>query len=347
MATPPQPRWTDLETLSYYLSGSGQSVPAQTTRAWMLASAERGIERYTRRRFTPYPKLRTDYQRQVLACEGQGQTNLLQLAGTVGVGYLGSAKTYLALPITAAQMQVALRTISGLGGVICAGGPLPQYPIDVYMEGVPNPTVAPQAMIETDSSGLGTAGWLMSVDAGFDSNPPVMLKFTTRGKTEIRMPDLREVSPSPDPRVPGSGGIMLYGRRLFPNQYMLGYNSYGATGADEQIGTGPYAEPATSVILGYGWGMGMTLAQQFAYVLPQMYLANDLWITGRWGWNPTPEDVVDTTYGVATRRYREKDAAFSDQMVTPEGIAFSFFKQLPASLKLTLDSYRVPNLALV
>jgi hypothetical protein len=346
--SPPQPRFTSIEDLQYYLRSQGQDVPRQTVLAWTLAGAEVMVERYCRRRFSPEPALRTDYQRQVVSVFGQGQTNVLQLAGTLAFSLGGNSTGPLTLPITASQLQAALRAnITGLSQVTCGGGPLPTYPINVYMIGVPNATSQPQALLAVDSSGISPAGMASVYDAGFDSNPPVARRYTTRGMKEIRVMDLRAIDPEPDPRIPSSGGIYLYGRRLLPNQYFTGYGSYAPGGADEAIGVGDYAEPADRVILGYGYGLGMTLAQQFAYVLPQMYLANDATITGRWGWNPTPPDIIDATYAVAARRYRERDASFSDQIVTPEGMALAFFKTLPASVKGALDAYRVPNIGLL
>jgi hypothetical protein len=312
--------------------------------AQMLASAEIMVERYCRRHFAPEPALRTDYQRQVIACNGQGQTNVLQLAGSFSLAYGGQGVT-LTLPVTASALQAALRQLPGLSAVQCGGGPLPSYPISVYMIGVANTT--PQTLITADSTGLGAAGYVTVIDCGFDSSPPVTKRFTTRGKTENKVPDLRLVDPAPDPNIPGSGGVVLYGRRLLPNQYYLGYSGYAPGGADESFGTGDYAEPASTITLGYGYGLGMTLAQQFAYVLPQMYLANDLQITGRWGWYPTPADIVDATYSIASRAYRERDAAFSDQLMSPEGVAFAFYKSMPSRIKAILDPYRPLHIALI
>jgi hypothetical protein len=352
--TPPQPRFTSVEDLQYYLRSSGGSVPTQQVLGWVLAGAETMVERYCRRRFTPSPALRTDYQRQVVSISGQGQTNVLQIAGSFRLQYNGNWTSVLTLPVTPVALQAALQAVSGLGSVTCGGGPLPSYPISVYMRGVPSPSETPQAMLIPDNSGLGTSGYVSVADMGFDSNPPVARRFTTRGRAEVRVPDLRVVDPDVDPRIvpvgpngANSGGVWLYGRRLLPNQYYLGYQGYAPGGADEAIGTGEYAEPVDHMVLGYGYGLGMTLAQQFAYVLPQMYLANDLTITGRWGWSPTPPDVVDATLAVAARRYRERDAGFSDAYQTPEGALLQFFKQIPASAKAALDLYRVPNIALV
>jgi hypothetical protein len=342
--TTPQPRFTDVATLSAMLGATASDATRSTLLALFLVSAETAVERYARRHFAPSPGFRTDYQRQVVGVEGGAQTNVLNVAGTFELAY-GGTQVNLLLPANASQLQAALRTLPGLSAVTCGGGPLPAYPISVYMTGAPNTT--PQTLLQADSTGLGSAGYVVITDCGYDSNPPVTRRYTTRGKTTNRVQDLRLVDAAPDPRIPGSGGVVLYGRRLFPNQYFLEYNGYSPGGADEAFGTGEYAEPASEIILGYGYGLGMTLAQQFAYVLPQQYLANDLQITGRWGFSPTPIDVLDATYTWAARAYREKDAAFSDTLMTPEGMTFSYFKTMPARVKQVLDTYRILNIALV
>lgn len=186
-------------------------------------------------------------------------------------------------------------------------------------------------------------------DEGKDTRPSIRKRFTTRGKTVIRIPDLRVVDE-------GAGGVNFYGRKLYADtQYFLGYDGYGDEdeygGEGHEPGSDPGAvvphEPATEITLGYGYGTGYGISGQFAYVLPLGYKANDLEIWGRWGFNPTPPSVLDAVYSIAARRYRERDASWSDTVVTPEGGALSYFRQMPASVQAELDRFRITNWGLV
>jgi hypothetical protein len=192
----------------------------------------------------------------------------------------------------------------------------------------------------------------LNPDTGEDTEPSVRKRFTTRGRTVVRIPDLRVVDN-------GAGGVIFYGRTLYPiTQYYLGPDGYGDEadwGGEEnasdpgQPGIGPVVQhnPATEITLGYGYGTGYGISGQFAYVLPLGYRANDLEIWGRWGWYPTPPSILDGTYAIAARRYRERDASWSDTVVTPAGGAMQYLKQMPSSVKAELDSFRVPNWSMV
>lgn len=342
----PQPRFTDLDTFEAYLRTTANSVPKQTVLPILLASAERMVERYCRRRFAPSPRLSDTYQRQVVSLLGSAASFLAPtIAGHLGVSFAGQATAPLQLPLQASALQAALGPLStvGVGNVLCTGGPLPASPISVVWQGTLD---GDQPLLEVDSSAL-SGGYALVTDAGYDSLPPVMRRFTTRGESSVRIPDLRAVDASPDPRVPNSGGVVLYGQRLLPTQYDLGYAGYGEGGADEAIGEGDQAEPSTEINLGYGFGPAFSVAASFSFVSPIGYVNNDLSITGRWGWLPTPIDIVDAVYTVGSRRWAERNAWFSDAYVTPEGMTLSFYKQLPAAAQAALSTYRVPNIALI
>lgn len=92
-------------------------------------------------------------------------------------------------------------------------------------------------------------------------------------------------------------------------------------------------DPSTDIYLDYG----LTLHQP----------PGQLSIEGRWGFLVTPPDVTDAVLALASRRYHERLAAFSDAVQTPEGGVLSYFRSLPASVKGVLDSYRTPRVALV
>lgn len=344
MPQPIQPRFTDLSVFEAYLRSSGNSVPKQTVMPLTLAAAERMVERYCRRRFAPIPPLDSTYTRQVISMAGSASSLTPQVIGSLPLGFNGAETPPLQLPLDAATAQAALAALPtvGVGNVVVTGGPLPAWPLSVVWQGT---LTGEQPLIVPDSSLL-AGGEAFVMDMGYDSRPPVLRRFTTEGRSTIRVPDLRAVDPAPDPRVPNSGGLVLAGRRLLPTQYNLGYGAYAAGGADEAIGS-DIAEPATEIFLGSAYGPAFSIAASFSFVAPIGYYSNDLSITGRWGWNPVPEDIVDAVYVVGARRWAERNAFYSDAYVTPEGMTLQFFKQLPAAAQAALTSYRVPNIALV
>lgn len=71
----------------------------------------------------------------------------------------------------------------------------------------------------------------------------------------------------------------------------------------------------------------------------------ELVMKGRFGFAPTPPDVIDAVLTIAARRYRERDAAFSDSVQTSEGGLLSYFRSLPSNTQLILRSYKMPRIA--
>lgn len=70
-------------------------------------------------------------------------------------------------------------------------------------------------------------------------------------------------------------------------------------------------------------------------------------ITGRFGFSPVPPDVKDAVLTIAARRYRDRDASWSDALQLSEGGILSYFAQLPSNTKMILQSYKLPKMALV
>ncbi len=124
----------------------------------------------------------------------------------------------------------------------------------------------------------------------------------------VRIPDVREVV-----------SISLGGMALNPSDYKLG--NYSAASPANQIELLQTAVPS--------------LTQ------PE----TELTITGRFGFNPTPADIVDAVLTIAARRYRERDAVFSDSLQTSEGGLLTYFRSLPSNIQLILRSYKMPRLA--
>lgn len=147
---------------------------------------------------------------------------------------------------------------------------------------------------------------------GNDTAPSVekTVKVTPRDRL-VRIPDVREVS-----------SITLGGLALDPSDYLLG--NYSAT------------SPATQIEL---------LQTASSTLIPS---ETELTILGRFGFNPTPADILDAVLTIAARRYRERDAAYADAVQLGEtGAINSYFRSLPSNIQHILRSYKQPRLALV
>lgn len=79
---------------------------------------------------------------------------------------------------------------------------------------------------------------------------------------------------------------------------------------------------------------------------PYSWMPGTVTVTGRWGWLDVPGEVLDGTYRLGARLYRERDASWSDSRVTPDGSVLQYFKALPASVQMGIDYYRTIRLAL-
>jgi hypothetical protein len=146
---------------------------------------------------------------------------------------------------------------------------------------------------------------------GQDTAAPVTKAFNTNGRWMIRIPDLR---------YSATTVVTLDGSSIVHNE---GY----------QLEPDDAREPATH----------MYLAEQSNVSAQGEVVA----ITGRWGWNPTPEAIIDAVLVIASRKVRMRQASYADQVVTAEGLTFAYFRMLPADVKAVLDFYRVPKVALV
>jgi hypothetical protein len=130
------------------------------------------------------------------------------------------------------------------------------------------------------------------------------------GSRDVRIPDCREASLV---MYAGVEVLPITGASLFPAGYVLDTSR----------------EPATVLEL-----------------MAPFYWPAYLQITGKFGWDPIPDELEDVTYALAARFYRERDAGYSDAVQTAQGF-LSYFRQLPPRLQMVLDSLRVPNWALI
>lgn len=158
---------------------------------------------------------------------------------------------------------------------------------------------------------------LPALVSGVDSAPAVTRTFTVRpGRVTVTVPDLRAVT-----------SVSMDGMLLDTN---TGY-----------IPIDTNDEPATFVQLYYPYGSTGSL---LGYTTSGV---GTLSITGRWGWNPVPEDVKVAVMSLTMRLWKERKASWGDTVVLPDGSIISYFKSLPASVQAGLNMYRKVNLAVV
>lgn len=69
-------------------------------------------------------------------------------------------------------------------------------------------------------------------------------------------------------------------------------------------------------------------------------------VTGRFGWCPAPDDLKDAVLVMAARRWKEKDASYGDTVQFGENITVSYFRQFPATVQATIESYVRQKIAL-
>lgn len=71
-----------------------------------------------------------------------------------------------------------------------------------------------------------------------------------------------------------------------------------------------------------------------------------LTIVGRWGWQQPPAAVKTAVMYLVARGFQERKALFSDTVTSAEGV-YSYFREVPASVKFQLTPLRVPNVAVL
>jgi hypothetical protein len=144
-----------------------------------------------------------------------------------------------------------------------------------------------------------------------EDDSPVTRAFKVRGNRRIRIPDLRSHT-----------AITLDGNALVEDQ-QFEFDTFGD-------------EPYTSILL----------TEWTPYSSPFLSRTATLSITGLWGFNPTPAAVRDAIIQIAARRYRKRDAGYSDQVDTGTG-AFDYRGSYPREAMDALSLYRMPHVAVV
>lgn len=70
-------------------------------------------------------------------------------------------------------------------------------------------------------------------------------------------------------------------------------------------------------------------------------------VTGDMGFETLPADLEDSIYVFAARRYRERDAGYSDSVDLGDGTAAAYFRSMPANVRQTWEIYQLPAMPVV
>jgi hypothetical protein len=69
-------------------------------------------------------------------------------------------------------------------------------------------------------------------------------------------------------------------------------------------------------------------------------------VTGRFGLWPAPDDIKDAVLVMSARRWKERDAGYGDTVQFAEGVTVAYFRQFPATVQATIESYVRRKIAL-
>jgi hypothetical protein len=141
---------------------------------------------------------------------------------------------------------------------------------------------------------------------GADTAPPVVKTFGVHGKARVRVPDLRS------PTAVTLDGVSL-----------IAETDYSHDGFDEPAVW--LTLPSTLVRPPVPPGRGL------------------LSVTGRWGF-PDPEKLAgikDAILTLAARKYKRRDANWSDTNQTASGAVFFYSRDIPDEIKTVLDDWRI------
>jgi hypothetical protein len=142
--------------------------------------------------------------------------------------------------------------------------------------------------------------------AGLDTGTPVTKTFSARGRRRIAIPDLRVAT----------------------TVVLDSYTLDAATGYD--LGPSLDQEPAQTIVL--------SAISPFVTVRPLW--TSQLVITGRWGFNPTPPEIIDVVLYATARKYKRSENSYGDQVADASGAAVNYFRQLPQDYQDAVNAYK-------
>lgn len=149
--------------------------------------------------------------------------------------------------------------------------------------------------------------------------------FSTDGQTLVRIPDLRSAS-----------SVTLAGATREANQtYWLIPDSSGVYTAIQfrafhRTGGGPWWLSSSDW---WDRGLDSPLGRHYST------LPNDLSITGDWGWDPYPEELLLAVKALAAFYTKRRDALLSNTMQAPDGAIFDY-ASLPIEAQEFIRNWR-------
>ncbi len=164
-----------------------------------------------------------------------------------------------------------------------------------------------------------------------DTSPAITKDIKVTSGARVRVPDLRSVV-----------SVTYGGLGLQPDTGYVLEDSGGFTYADADGNFHDFPATHLRMYPGVGFQPNFDVVRGIAGWQPHII------ITGKWGFYPCPEDVVDAVRTMVARAYKRKDANYADQVSAGvESVSLNYFRKLPQEVTDTLAYYRPPRLALV
>ena len=158
----------------------------------------------------------------------------------------------------------------------------------------------------------------------FEKRDAATLTFTTDGRAQFAIPDLRTVT-----SVTWNGTTLTQDESywLIPDAKQSGiYVAIQIRQFETSVGNWYLGNPEW-------WDRGLDMRR------PYISEPNDLTITGDWGWDPLPEDVLHAVKAYAAWLTKRADALLANAVSNPEG-AILDYSQVPPEMTDCIRTYR-------
>lgn len=156
----------------------------------------------------------------------------------------------------------------------------------------------------------------------FETRTAATLHFTTEGRAQLALPDLRSAT-----SVVHDGATLTANESywLIPDAKQSGVYVAIQLRVFQREGAWYYSNPEW-------WDRGLDWRQ------PLTSEPNDLVITGDWGWDPVPYDVLHAVKVMAAWYTKRADALLANAVANPEG-AILDYSQVPPEVTAVIRAY--------
>lgn len=150
--------------------------------------------------------------------------------------------------------------------------------------------------------------------------------FTTEGRAQLAIPDLRSAS-----------SVTLSGSTLTANEtyYLIPDGAYPSVYVAIQFRPFSRGRQPWYLSVPDWWDRGLDMPNGYE----GSSLPNDLAITGDWGWDHVPSDVLHATKVLAAWLTKRADALLGNAVATPDGSVYAY-DRFPPELDAIIATYK-------